>query len=143
MKSGKRPTSIIRIYTVQYSMFIIAAIFFIIGIIRIKNTEVIDAVAWIWLISGTFLFVTSYVYAKRGALIIQKACPHCYGTGYIDMGVGKNKRSEVCPICHGTGKLLNKAEIEWEKEKLRMEREKEKEEEKKQLLQSPITEEEQ
>jgi len=139
MRKQLKPRSTIAIYTMQYSLIVIASIFFIIGIMRVKATETMDVISLVWLLSGAFLYAASYIYAKKGVKIIQTACPYCYGTGYIDMGTGKNKRQETCPVCHGTGKMLDKATIELEKERERIK--KEKKEEKK--LQNPVPKEEQ
>ncbi|MHA1865578.1 MAG: hypothetical protein ACTSVB_04870 [Candidatus Heimdallarchaeaceae archaeon] len=136
MRKQLKPRSTIAIYTMQYSLIVIASIFFIIGIMRVKSTETMDVVSLVWLLSGAFLYVASYIYAKKGVKIIKSACPYCYGTGYIDMGTGKNKRQETCPVCHGTGKMLDKATIELEKEKERIQKEK------KEKLQDPVTKEE-
>ncbi len=123
MPSNIRRSSTIKIYVIQYTMFIVASLFFIIGIIRIKSTEVMDVITWLWLISGTFLFLMAYIYAKKGALVIQRSCPYCFGTGFITVGKGKTKYKQICPICNGTGLFLSKTEIEVEKEKKRLQKE--------------------
>ncbi len=140
----KRRSSI-RIYVIQYSIFLMGAITFVAGIYLydsgIAQTEqglngrTMEIVGIFSIVCGLVCVILSYVYARIGSRIIGTNCPFCYGSGYVDKGSGKDSRREVCPVCNGTGKMYDKAR------KHQLEREEQKEEETSQNLETNTSEE--
>lgn len=128
----KRRSSI-RIYVIQYSIFLMGAISFIVGLYLydsgVAQTELgLNGRIWeiagiVSIACGLVCVILSYVYARIGSRIIGTNCPFCYGSGYVDKGTGKGARREVCPVCDGTGKMYDKAK------KFQLEREKQKDKE--------------
>jgi len=114
MKRKRRITTI-NIYVIQYLIFASGAMMFIIGI-YLYNQEIFTAGFILGVMGMVFIFL-SYLYARMGAKVIGTNCPHCYGTGYINIGTGKSAREETCTVCQGTGKMYDKAKIHLMKEK--------------------------
>lgn len=138
MIKGKRRISNIRIYAIQYSIFLFGGILLIVGLymydkgVAIYEESGIDArgleiAGFITVGLGVIFLLLSYIYARSGAKVIGKNCPYCYGTGYVDAGPKKEARKDVCPVCSGTGKLEDKGLKHLEKEQNRLAKAKEKE----------------
>ena len=114
----KRRSSI-RIYVVQYSIFLMGAITFVVGLYLYDaglaqteqglNGKIREISGIVSIVCGLVCVILSYVYARIGSRIIGTNCPYCYGSGYVDKGTGKGARREVCPVCDGTGKMYDKA----------------------------------
>jgi len=133
---GKRRVSNIRIYVIQYSIFLFGGILLIVGLymydkaVAVFEESGIDArgleiAGFITAGLGALFLLLSYIYARSGAKVIGTNCPYCYGTGYVDAGPKKEARKDVCPVCSGTGKLKDKGLKHLEEEKNRQIREKE------------------
>jgi len=128
----KRRSSI-RIYVIQYSIFLMGAISFVVGLYlydsAVAQTEqglngrIWEIAGIVSIVCGLVCVILSYVYARIGSRIIGTNCPFCYGSGYVDKGAGKESRREVCPVCDGTGKMYDKAR------KFQLEREEQKDKE--------------
>ena len=113
----KRRSSI-RIYVIQYSIFLMGAITFVVGLYLYDsgvaqteqgfNGRVWEIAGIVSIVCGLVCVILSYVYARIGSRIIGTNCPYCYGSGYVDKGVGKEARKEICPVCDGTGKMYDK-----------------------------------
>ncbi len=113
-----RRTSNIRIYIIQYAIFLFGAILALAGIFIID----IDGLAVAGFISlglGAIFVVLSYIYARFGAKVIGTNCPFCYGVGYTEKG--KTEAKELCPVCEGSGKMYSKAQQHLMEEKRRTE----------------------
>ena len=118
MSKKVRRISNIKIYAYQYSIFILGAILFIIGIYMWdKGAALIEngyegkglvTSGLILLGFGLVVLLLSYIYARSGAKVIGTNCPYCHGTGYVDAGPRKMARKDVCPVCDGTGKFYSK-----------------------------------
>ncbi|MBY9000939.1 MAG: hypothetical protein KGD64_08505, partial [Candidatus Heimdallarchaeota archaeon] len=105
--SGKgRRISNVRIYLIQYVIFLFGAILAIVGMYMI-NIDGLAAAGFIFLSLGAVFVVLSYIYARYGARVIGTNCPFCYGKGYTDKG--KYEPKEMCSVCDGTGKMYSKA----------------------------------
>lgn len=102
-----RRTSNIRIYIIQFAIFIFGAITAIAGMYMI-NIEGLATAGFILLSLGAVFVVLSYVYARFGARVIGTNCPLCYGRGYSDKG--EDGAKELCPVCEGSGKMYSKAQ---------------------------------
>ncbi len=107
MSSKSKLTSNIRIYIIQYAIFIFGGILAIAGIYMI-NLEGLAAAGFILLSLGSVFIVLSYIYARYGARVIGTNCPFCYGVGYTDKG--KMGAKELCPVCEGSGKMYSKSQ---------------------------------
>ncbi len=119
MIKGKRRLSNIRIYVMQYSIFLFGGILLIVGLymydkgVALYEESGIDArgleiAGFITAGLGVIFLILSYIYARSGAKVIGKNCPYCYGTGYVDVGPKKQARKDVCPVCSGTGIMEDK-----------------------------------
>ena len=42
--------------------------------------------------------------AKKGTT--KKPCPHCHGTGTVNMSSGFLQVQQTCPYCNGTGEII-------------------------------------
>ena len=118
MSSRSRRTSNIRIYIIQYAIFLFGAILAIVGMYMIDR-EGLAAAGFISLSLGAVFVVLSYIYARHGARVIGTNCPFCYGVGYTDKGEEGTK--ELCPVCEGSGKMYSKAQQYLMEEKRRKE----------------------
>ena len=128
----KRRSSI-RIYVIQYSIFLMGAISFIVGLYLYDsgvaqteqglNGRIWEIAGIVSIVCGLICIILSYVYARIGSRIIGTNCPYCYGSGYVDKGSKKDARREICPVCDGTGKMYDKAR------KFQLEREEQKDKE--------------
>ena len=124
MRSGDRRVSNIRIYMIQYAIFLFGAIL-LIGGIYVLDIEGLATAGFIFLTMGAIFIVLSYIYARYGARVIGTNCPFCHGTGFVDTGKGKEEK-EVCPVCEGSGKMYDKSQqhlVEEEKRKQLAEKE--------------------
>ena len=140
----KRRSSI-RIYVIQYAIFLMGAITFVVGLYLydsgIAQTEqgyngrVWEIAGIVSIVCGLICVILSYVYARIGSRIIGTNCPYCYGSGYVDKGTGKEARREICPVCDGTGKMYDKTR------KFQLEREEQKKMQKAQNQETKILEE--
>ena len=111
----KRRITTINIYVIQYLIFALGAMTFIIGI-YLYNQEIFIA-GFILGVTGMIFIFLSYLYARMGAKVIGTNCPHCYGSGHINIGTGKSAREDTCTVCQGTGKMYDKAKMHLMKEK--------------------------
>jgi len=118
MSSRNRITSNIRIYIIQYAIFLFGAILAIAGMYMI-NIGGLATAGFILMSLGAIFVVLSYIYARYGARVIGTNCPFCYGVGYIDKGEDKTK--ELCPVCEGSGKMYSKTQQYLMEEKKRKE----------------------
>ena len=134
MIKGKRRMSNIRIYVIQYSIFLFGGILLIIGLYMYDkgvaiyeesgyNARGLEIAGFITAGLGGVFLVLSYIYARSGAKVIGKNCPYCYGTGYVDAGPKKEARKEVCPVCGGSGIMEDKGLKQLREEEKRRERE--------------------
>ena len=118
MSSRNRRTSNIRIYIIQYAIFLFGAMLAIAGMYMI-NIEGLATAGFILMSLGAIFVVLSYIYARYGARVIGTNCPFCYGVGYTNKGKGGEK--ELCPVCEGSGKMYSKAQHYLMEEKRRKE----------------------
>jgi len=107
MSSRNRRISNIRVYIIQYAIFLFGAMLAIVGIYMI-NLEDLAVAGFIFLSLGAVFVVLSYIYARYGARVIGTNCPFCYGRGYTDKG--KDREKELCPVCEGSGKMYSKSQ---------------------------------
>lgn len=116
MSNRDRRTSNIRIYIIQYVIFLFGGILALVGIYMI-NSDGLAIAGFILLGLGAVFVVLSYIYARYGARVIGTNCPFCYGVGYTDKG--EDKAKELCPVCEGSGKMHSKAQQHLMEEKRR------------------------
>jgi len=107
MSNRSRGISNIRIYIIQYAIFLFGAILVLAGIFMI-NEDGLAIAGFIFMSLGAVFVVLSYIYARYGAKVIGTNCPFCYGVGYTDKG--KTGVKELCPVCEGSGKMYSKAQ---------------------------------
>jgi hypothetical protein len=107
MSNRSRGTSNIRIYIIQYAIFLFGAILVLAGI-YIINIDGLAIAGFIFMSLGAIFVVLSYIYARYGARVIGTNCPFCYGVGYTDKG--KTGAKELCPVCEGSGKMFSKSQ---------------------------------
>ena len=106
--SGKgRQITNIRIYIIQFSIFLFGGILAIMGLYMV-NIDGLATAGFILLSLGAVFVVLSYIYARFGARVIGTNCPFCYGKGHT--GKSRNEPKEICPVCDGSGKLYSQSQ---------------------------------